>query len=99
MEKNFHDIFFLMNMRILYHTNNRKRSLNNHVAVSTSDTHQSLFSKKYFFFNIDYIREIDEVRSGFHTSTFDGLLKKHIVASNDVSYSFSLIVYIFVLEK
>ncbi len=40
------------------------------------------------FLNIDYIHKIDEIRSGFHTRTFDRLVRREIVERNDVSYQF-----------
>jgi hypothetical protein len=45
---------------------------------------RKIFFKNLFNKNIDYIRDIDEIRIGLHTLTFDGLLRKKILDDNDV---------------
>jgi len=41
--------------------------------------------KNLFIENIDYIRDIDEIRIGLHTLTFDGLIRQKILDEDDVS--------------
>ena len=36
---------------------------------------------------LDYIRDIDEIRPGFDTLTFDGLLRHQIIHADKVNFS------------
>jgi len=45
---------------------------------------KKIFLKNLFNENLDYIRDIDEIRIGLHTLTFDGLLRQKILDNNAV---------------
>ena len=45
-----------------------------------------LFSSKLIC-ALDYIHKIDEIRSGFHTRTFDRLVRREMIERTDVSYN------------
>lgn len=82
MEKNILDNSFSIFMKVLFPTDNQKKFLLNHIDVSTI-----LLSFQIDQFGLDYIHQIDEIRSGFHTRTFDRLVRREILGRTDVSDS------------
>ena len=82
MEKNILDNSFSIYTKVLFPTDNQKKFLLNHIDVSSI-----LSSFEIDRFVLDYIHKIDEIRSGFHTRTFDRLVRREILGRTDVSDS------------
>ena len=76
------DISIWMNTKIFSPTINPTKSLLKHIVVR----YRTYFPKSSYFICVDYIRDIDEVRPGFDTLTFDALLRHQIVHADKVDF-------------
>lgn len=82
MEKNFHEDFFFMHEKVLYLMKDQGKYLVNQDYVSEQKKWSSYIILS--FISLDHVKDIDEIRSGYHAQTFDRLIKRGILKPKDV---------------